>query len=31
MREQRQMKKAIAELYGLVAAERLERDISSRS
>ena len=30
MREQRQMKKAIAELYGLVAAERLERDISSR-
>jgi hypothetical protein len=30
VREQRQMKKAIAELYGLVAAERLERDISSR-
>lgn len=30
VREQRQMKKAIAELYGLVATERLERDISSR-
>ena len=30
VREQRQMKNAIADLYSLVATERLERDISSR-
>lgn len=30
VREQRQMKTAIADLYSLVATERLERDISSR-
>lgn len=30
VREQRQMKSAIAELYGLVAEERLQRDISFR-
>lgn len=30
VREQRQMKNAIAELYGVIAEERLQRDISSR-
>ena len=30
VREQRQMKEAIAELYGVIAEERLQRDIGSR-